>query len=300
MANAWDYFMKRLIGGYPKQFTNWLLAGATFIRPLDNELKIQSLYADALLEVVVHGKPALLHVEFQTYDDPDMGIRILEYNILASRQYDRLPTYSIVIYLRKDGEVAESPYRRIFPDDRPIHNFHFQVIKLWEIQAEMIFQTNLTGLLPLVTLTENGKQPEVVQTMIDRLANEQDRDLLAIASIVGGLVFKKADEQAWFKRRFIMFQDILRDSWVYQQIGEDFFKDGIKQERQQELHRFRQMVTEVAQMRFASLVALAKQKAEILEDPDALHQLTIQLIGAQDTDEARELLLQVSKLEEQN
>src|ERR1039457_7114080 len=67
MANAWDYIMKRLIGSYPKQFTSWLLAGATFIRTLDNELKIQSLYSDALLEVVVHEKPALLHVEFQTY-----------------------------------------------------------------------------------------------------------------------------------------------------------------------------------------------------------------------------------------
>lgn len=114
MANAWDYIMKRLIGSYPKQFTSWLLAGATFIRTLDNQLKIQSLYADALLEVVVRGKPALLHVEFQTYKDQDMERRILEYNILASRQYNHLPTYSIVIYLRKDGEVSESPISRYF------------------------------------------------------------------------------------------------------------------------------------------------------------------------------------------
>jgi hypothetical protein len=174
------------------------------------------------------------------------------------------------------------------------------VVKLWEIQAESIFQMKLTGILPLIPLTENGKQPNFVQAMIDRLAEKKEMDLLTIASIVGSLVFKEEDERAWFKRRFIMFQDILRDSWVYQQIGEDFFKDGIKQERQQELRRFRQMVAEVAQMRFSSLLTLAEQKAEVIEDPDALQQLTIQLIGARDTDEARELLLRVSKLEEQN
>ena len=45
-------------------------------------------------------------------------------------------------------------------------------------------------------------------------------DLLAIASIVGGLVFKTEDEREWFRKRFYMFQDILllearKETWCF-------------------------------------------------------------------------------------
>ena len=100
-----------------------------------------------------------------------------------------------------------------------------------------------------------------------------------------------------------MFQDILEESWWVQEIGEGFFNKGIQrgleqgleQERQKELRRFRQMVKEVAQMRFSTLVALAEQQAAKLEDPDALQHLTMELFGARDEDDARELLLRVEK-----
>jgi predicted transposase YdaD len=190
----------------------------------------------------------------------------------------------------------------------PNYLFFYDVVKLWEIPAETIFQMNLTGLLPLIPLTENGKRPEHIQAMIDGLAKKKEMDLLSISSIVGSLVFTEADEREWFKRRFFMFQDILRESWMVQEIGEDFFNEGIKkgleqgleQERQKELLRFRQMVRDVAQMRFSELISLAEQQAEKLEDPDALQHLTMQLFGAYDMDAARELLLQIDKIDEQN
>ena len=38
-----------------------------------------------------------------------MLIRLLEYNVLASRQYDHLPVYSYVICLREEADVADPP-----------------------------------------------------------------------------------------------------------------------------------------------------------------------------------------------
>ena len=163
---------------------------------------------------------------------------------------------------------------------------------------------NLTGLLPLIPLTENGKQPEYVQAMIDRLAQQKEMDLLSISNIIGSLAFTQADEREWFKRRFFMFQDILEDSWMIQEIREESFNKGIEkgleQERQKELQRFRQMVRDVAQMRFSELVSLAEQQAEKLDNPDVLQHLTMQLFGAYDVDEARELLLQIDRTGELN
>ncbi len=84
----------------------------------------------------------------------------------------------------------------------------------------------LSGLLPLLTLTDGGKRPEVVKEMIETLGSAQEFDLLAISQIVGGLVFKEGSEREWFRRRFHMFQDILRESWVYQEIGQEYLEKG--------------------------------------------------------------------------
>jgi predicted transposase YdaD len=279
MAGLWDGVMKRLVRGYAKHFTRWLKEEAVFVRALDIELKNQHLFADALLEVLLHGKPALLHIEFQVYDDPEMEMRLLEYNVLASRQYRHLPVYSYVIYLRKAGKIAESPLVRIFPDGEVIHRFFYRVIKLWEIPAETLLQTGWIGVLPLVTLTDGGKQPEVVKEMIDRLAVAEEYDLLAISEVVGGLVFKKGPELEWFKRRFSMFQDILRESSVYQEIVEK----GIQGQRE--------MLLGFVQMRFPELLALAKQQTEGITDPDLLPSLSHKLFAAQTVEEAKQFLL---------
>ena len=93
MAGKWDSLMKRLVRRYARHFVKWLATEAVFVKALDIELQNQHLFADALLQVVLNGKPGLLHIEFQTYDDDKMERRVLEYNVLASHQYE-LPVYS--------------------------------------------------------------------------------------------------------------------------------------------------------------------------------------------------------------
>ena len=287
MAGPWDNIMKRLVRGYAKQFTRWLVSEAVFVRAHDIELKNQHLLADALLEVILHGEPALLHIEFQSYDDPEMELRLLEYNVLASRQNGHWPVYSYVIYLRKAREVAISPLVRTFPDGEEVHRFFFRVIKLWEVPAELLLQTGWTGVLPLVTLTDGGKRPEVVKEMIDRLALAEEYDLLAISQVIGGLVFKKGPELEWFRKRFSMFQDILRESWVYQEIIEQ----GREEERQRRIQEHRTILMRFIQLNFPELEALAKQQADGIKDPDVLSSMNIKLLAAQKVEEARQILL---------
>lgn len=293
MAGLWDGVMKRLVRGYAKHFTMWLAGEAIFVRALDIELKNQHLFADALLEVLLRGRPALVHIEFQAYDDPGIEMRLLEYNVLASRQYRHLPVYSYVIYLRKAGKIVESPLVRIFPDGEEIHRFYYRVVKLWEIPAEALLQTGWPGVLPLVTLTDGGKQPEVVGEMIDRLASTAEYDLLAIAEVVGGLAYRTEPELEWFKRRFSMFQDILRESPIYQEIVEQ----GRSEERQRELQRQRLTLTGVVQRHFSEITALAKQQADGITDPEVLQTAILRLLDAQTVEEARQILLSMNQNE---
>ena len=175
MAGAWDSMTKRIIGANPEHFTKWLASEATFVAVLDLELKSKHLYADALLEITQEGKPGLLHIEIQTYHDPDMQIRLLEYNVLASRQYAHLPVYSYVICLLADADVADPPFTRKFLDGEEIHRFSYRVIRLWDIPAEGFLRLDWIGLFPLVSLTNGGKEPAIISGMIDRLAEAQEK-----------------------------------------------------------------------------------------------------------------------------
>jgi len=196
-------------------------------------------------------KPGLSHIEIQTYSDPEIQVRLLEYNILASRQYDHLPVYSYVICLREEADVPDPPFIRRFPDENgvEVHRFYYRVMRLWQFPAEVLLQIEWMGLLPFIPLTQGGKQPEVVKGMVDRLAEAQEWDLLAISQLLGGLAFKQKPEQEWFRKRFTMYQDILRESWVYQEIGQQFHEQGQ-----------RQTIMNFLQVRFPEITSLATNR----------------------------------------
>src|SRR5713226_1789130 len=202
MAGPFDSIMKRMIGLHPQDFVQWLDAEATFEQALDVELKSQHIFADALLKIIKHGKAALKHLECQTDNDPEMAVRLLEYNILASRQYNHIPVYSYVIYLREDGKVPEPPYIRRFPDEEgeEVLRFYYRVIKLADIPAEVFLGQDLVGLLPLVPLAKGGKDLGFVKKMVDRLGEAEEYDLLAIAHLLGGPGLQKGVRTGSFQK----------------------------------------------------------------------------------------------------
>jgi predicted transposase YdaD len=249
------------------------------------------------LKITRNGKPALEHLECQTNEDPEMAVRLLEYNILASRQYHRIPVYSYVIYLREDGEVQQPPYIRRFPDEEgeEVLRFYYRVIKLADIPAEAILTQDWVGLLPLLPLTKGGKEPEIVKTMVDRLGEAREFDLLAIAHLLGGLVFKGPEREA-FRKRFSMFQDILEESWVYQEIIEQGLEKGKEIGRAEgTLQERRQALRDFLQMRFPELLALAAQQTNSIKNAEVLRTLSTKLFAAQTAEEARQILLDVNK-----
>jgi hypothetical protein len=253
------------------------------------------------LKITRNGKPALEHVECQTNKDPEMAVRLLEYNILASRQYHRIPVYSYVIYLREDGEVQQPPYIRRFPDEEgeEVLRFYYRVIKLADIPAEALLEQDWVGLFPLLPLTKGGKEPEIVKTMVDRLGEAGEFDLLAIAHLLGGLVFKGTEREV-FRKRFSMFQDILEESWVYQEIIEQGLEKGRVEGK--EIGRVegsvqgqRQALMDFLQTRFPEVLVLATQQTNSIKNAEVLRTLSTKLFAAQTAEEAKQILLDVNK-----
>ena len=199
-----------------------------------------------------------------------------------------------------------------FPDGRETHRFNYEVIELYTITAQQLLDLERTGLLPLVLFTEGGKTPDMVELLIERLRAAGQVDLLAMTYQFGGVAFKTEPERLWFRRRFNMLQDILKESWVYQETIEQGIEQGIErgiaqgieqgrqQERREELFKQREVLVDVIRQRFPKLVRLIKREAESIDDPAILLSLIVSISTAQTSEEVVQLLLTDKGENEQN
>ncbi len=117
-----------------------------------------------------------------------------------------------------------------------------------------------------------------------------------------------------------MLEDILEESWTYQEIAkkgmqkgldlglqqglEQGLKKGLEQglekgleqgreeERQQWVQEQYQTLLSFVQVRFPVLLTLAKQQTATINDPEVLHNLIVKLFAVQTADEARQALME--------
>jgi hypothetical protein len=161
---------------------------------LTADLSTVSAFAD----LVLHLGERLLHLDFQSGQDARLPSRVLRYNVLLYDQYG-LPVESTVVLLcrkadRRDltGEVGYAA-----ADGRPVLNFRFEVLRLWQRPAEGLLSGGV-GLVPLAVLgalPEGGDEADalrgVIERVVQRLTSElpqpQARQLVTAAYYLTGL-----------------------------------------------------------------------------------------------------------------
>jgi predicted transposase YdaD len=286
MPKPYDDALKKLVMGSPQDLVLWVLPGAQFGKQLPYELSVENIYADGLLHVSLDAKEFLLHFEFQSSNDIYIGERLLEYNVLASRQYNYLPVYSCVVYLKNHGDVPKSPFIRELPTGEEVVRFHYRSIELGKLASEELVQTGLVGLLPLLPLTKDGARREVVEQMIAGLVSAEKTESLWIGYALASKVLK--DDLNWLRRRFAVLEDILRDTPVYQEVLAEGLEKGIKEGK---LEAQRQTLLDVVQERFPGIADLAKQQADAIADSEVLRHLIVKMSIVQTSKEAEQYLL---------
>jgi predicted transposase YdaD len=295
MPGPWDDTLKMFISENPQDFASWLFEGAQVTGKLRTEFKKRTIDADALLDVIQHGVRFLVHIEFQSTNDPNIGERLLEYSFEARREH-KLPVYSCVIYLRDYGDVPQPPLRWEVTNGLEVLQFHYRSIELGKIPTEDLRQTKRVGLLPLLILTKDGATYKVVEEVIAELVIAEKQELLPITELLASLVFKNEADQEWIERTFAMLKDPLRDTPAYQR----FLKEGRELERQQSLERQRQTLLEIVQVRFPKLLHLTQGLAAITSDPEVLERLIVKMGTAQTLEEAQAYLVDVDGNDKKN
>ncbi|HVB73484.1 MAG TPA: hypothetical protein VNE38_08000 [Ktedonobacteraceae bacterium] len=289
VAGIWDSNLKRLIGDNPQSFVLWLLPGATYIRELSQHLN-RGIDIDILYEVNFEGARILFHLEFQRSNNTNMANRVLEYNVFASCKFD-CTVLSFVIYLKKERKIVEPPLIRDLPNGRQVMRLDFTNIKLWEIPTDDLRRTGLRGLLPLLSLTKDGGKPEIVDeaiSIIEKLEEDEVKkaNLLSITLTLAALAFEDEKDREKLRRRFQMYQDILRDSEIYQLI----MQEGIEKERLVQLEHQRRTILRIVQTKFPKLARLAIDQTNALTDPEKLEDLIVFMGLSQTEEEAHQYL----------
>jgi predicted transposase YdaD len=123
--------------------------------------------------------------------------------------------------------------------------------------------------------------------MITELVARNRPDLLELGHLCAGLVFDNEAGRRWLKERFRKVQEIIEESWVYQET----LQKGCEEGRQQGLQTAQQTAIRIVAARFPELEQLAREAIETVSDLKQLQTLTIELSVASSQEQAKELLL---------
>ena len=234
----YDTISKHLIQTYPDDFVRFTLQrdDVTACEVLNPEQPtVETRQTDSLIRAQIAGEEALVHHEFQTTDhtNPPMPLRMASY-IVRAIEHHRQPVYSSVIYLRPDAGRRDPGY---YAQDLPGHRIlvQYKVIRLSEIEGQVIVQAGPSGLLPFTPLMKRpagmGKEAWLRQCIQATHAGPLDPavkvDFLGGLAILSGLAYE------WTTIRSIISQEglmdtIMRESSFAQYLTQQGIEQGVR------------------------------------------------------------------------
>ncbi|WP_325064824.1 DUF4351 domain-containing protein [Dolichospermum flos-aquae] len=158
-----------------------------------------------------------------------MPLRMTAYIALARERY-KLPIYPVLINILPHVKTPNIPnfYEQEFMGMKSYQEY--RVINLWEIEASLVFQQNLTTLLPFIPILKGGGEEAIVREAVIKLReNEKLSDLEPLLSFFASFVLEIPIVQQ------IMRWDmtVLRESPWYNEILKQVLQQGLQQGEQQ-------------------------------------------------------------------
>jgi hypothetical protein len=159
IQQPYDTLMKAFFRSEVGTLIPYVLKGATLDGTLEEaeqnvEIDRSMLKADLAYRIKYLLLQAILHIELQSGPDKTMARRMLAYFANLHLKYN-VPVFCIVIFLFKCA-VEQSPYRVSCGDKVMLPEFHYDVIRLWEVDPEPILNEHD---VPLYVLLLGMKDP---------------------------------------------------------------------------------------------------------------------------------------------
>jgi predicted transposase/invertase (TIGR01784 family) len=206
---SFDNTCKFIAENFSVDIATWLLGTPIALTKLEpSELFAEPIRADAV--IFLESKDLLLHIEFQTDPDPEIGFRVTDYRLRGFRRYPQKQMRQIVVYLRPTK--SERVYRNYF--ELPGLRHEFEVVRLWEQPTDIFL--DVPGLLPFAVLSQTTEPLDVLRKVALRVEDIAERrvqsNVAAASAILAGLLLEKETIHR------VLRSDIMRESVIYQEI----------------------------------------------------------------------------------
>lgn len=194
-----DISGKRLIGLYPDGWVKWVTQSSGTVAQviLDSEFQWLSRDSDILIKAYSEEEGEFISLtELQFRPDTRMPVRIRAYAALAEEKYN-VRVHPVVVNIFPPTGNTPIPTRYESSIMGLEARQDYEVINLWEIDAEVAFQPELKALLPLATVMKGGANETTLRRAAVRLQQEERSEdlqrLLGIFSsyVLGGNIVDK-------------------------------------------------------------------------------------------------------------
>jgi predicted transposase YdaD len=303
---SFDATFKNWISQQATAILPLLLPGASYESALNIELNRPPMRVDKAFQVVYDGGKCLLHVEFQTKSERELYSRLLAYNSLLYRDYE-LPVITLIVYPFR-VTTARSPLRIQTPlGNKKLVTFHFETLPLFKLNAWNVVQQRQTCLYPLLP-TMKGIQADMIIRAIEELIAlyRDDQEILNQQFVWMKLLMERSStlresDKVQIQRRLSMFDQLWEESKMVKQMREEYFEKGIEKGIEKGVEKGIEQgiekgtvksLLQFVEIRFPSLLAVAKQIIEQPRSGEQLRSLLYRLYRANTIEEARAVLLQ--------
>ena len=295
----YDQLMKDMFKEDTESLLAFLLPGATFLDLLDIEVLRAPMRMDRVCRMKYKGKTCLLNLEFQADQDDDMAHRLHVYH--ANLWYEhKLPIISLVFYLFRCPTVT-SPLREEIGEGEVVLTFHYLVCKLWECDARKFIKEHPIHLYPWLPAMENTDADFLVWAIDDMVEYYRGEEATLARKVLWfSFFFRRGtrlplQERQKVEERLKMLEQLLeQDEWVLKQKALSEQKGEqvgfAKGEQKGEQKTLREMLIEIVQLRYPSLVTLAEQKVPSIRGIDVLRLAVKKMLATPDEATVRLLL----------
>lgn len=228
---------------------------ATRRKSLSTELPATMRRPDLVWEVErPNGQTGVIHIELQTKVEEDIGQRLAEYGLRIWLR-EHLPVRSVVVFFRPGRKLPRSPFGWSWDGEEESLRYQFHVVKLWELQPELVLHSAHDTLWPLAGIMGRASVDQldkVAEHIIEApLPRQRQGDLVSLLLDIAGLRLKRADVLEVIRRHPIM-NDLINESSFTEVIEE---LRGPKWKEEGRLTGMREMAQGVLESRFVTVPA---------------------------------------------
>ena len=146
------------------------------------ELPVSKRTIDSVMRLERDGLVWYRHLEFQAQKDADLPRRCFEYNSRLILHYG-VAVLTTVLYLLPGADKDVPDAFRLYVGDWLAYEWRFDVVRLWEIDAQVALHSGEAGPLALVPLMRGGDEPSRVleaARRLDAMPRAQAADAMSV------------------------------------------------------------------------------------------------------------------------